>query len=212
MCSIVGSYNIQKFKELYDLNAYRGTLTSSFTVIDEDGEIVTLNRFTDPEKLFKIIDNTLFSGDTGCYFLGHSQAPTTQASGIHPAESKTGDMLLWHNGIIKEKGIRTLNEKLGTSYIWDTELILRILEVYGVSGLSQIEGSFACVVYFDAKLFVFRNAISPLFYDDNLNISSTKFPNSKPVPPHKLFRINFKTKTLEETGEAFTTKNNPYLI
>ncbi len=210
MCSLIGSFSIDTYKELYELNAYRGTLTSSFTVIDEDSEIVTLNRFNNPERMFEVIDNTLFHGDTGCYFLGHSQAPTTSASGVHPAE--IAETLLWHNGIIKETEIKRWNEKLGTDFVWDTELLLNIINIYGHTGLSDVDGTFACVLSHDKNFFVFRNAIAPLFYDDQLNISSTKFKGSKPVPPHKVFRLNLETRSLEDTQHNFTTKNNPYSL
>jgi len=210
MCSLIGSFSVDKYKELYELNAYRGTLTSSFTVIDEDSEIVTLNRFDNPERMFEVINNTLFEGDTGCYYLGHSQAPTTSASGVHPAE--IADSLLWHNGIIKEKEIDRWNKILGTDFIWDTELLLNIINIYGTHGLSDVDGTFACVLARGKDFYVFRNAIAPLFYDDELNISSTKFKDSKPVPHGKVFRLDFEHKTLDGAGQSFTTKNNPYSL
>lgn len=210
MCSLIGSFSIDKYKELYELNAYRGTLTSSFTVIDEDSEIVTLNRFNNPERMFEVIENTLFAGETGCYFLGHSQAPTTSASGVHPAE--INDSLLWHNGIIKETEIKRWNTLLGTDFVWDTELLLNIVNIYGTQGLSDVDGTFACVLARGKDFYVFRNALAPLFYDDELNISSTKFKGCKPVPYGRVYRLDFDHKMLEPTTQTFNTKNNPYSL
>lgn len=210
MCAIIGSFSIDKYKELYELNAYRGTLTSSFTVIDEDSEIVTLNRFNNPERMFEVINNTLFTGEHGCYFLGHSQAPTTASKSVHPAE--INDSLLWHNGIIKDKEIKRWNEKLGTNFVWDTELLLNIVNLYGTEGLSDVDGTFACILARGRDFYVFRNAIAPLFYDNELNISSTKFKGSKPVPPEKVFRLDFDHRMLDGAGQSFKTKNNPYTL
>jgi len=210
MCSIIASFSAEKFKELYTLNAYRGTLTSSFTVLDEDSEVVTLNRFDDPDKMFKVIESSIFDGDTGCYFVGHSQAPTTANSGIHPAEE--GAALLWHNGIVKESDITAWNTRLNTNFVWDTELILHLYNLYGFSILSSIDGSFACIMHEHNNLFVFRNALAPLFYDKQLNISSTKFVGAKPLPADTVFKINIHTREITDWNIPFITKNNPYSI
>lgn len=212
MCALIGSYNIDKFKELYELNSYRGTLTSSFTTLDEDADMVLLGRWSSPLPS-EILDDPYKQGDTGCYFLGHSQAPTTRGLNIHPAEDDDSGALLWHNGIIKEDTIKFMNKELETNYTWDTMLLLKWIEERGFESLSEIDGSFACILRATAGIiYVFRNILSPIFIDDNLNLSSTKFDGSRALPAHIVFEMDLRTKEFIDTGIRFDTCNNPYSI
>lgn len=130
------------------------------------------------------------------YLIGHSQAPTSKTSHIHPAAYKNAK--LWHNGLI-----------LGMNDKWDTEYILTSIHDNGFKSLSDLEGSFACVYQIDNELFVFRNELSPLFIDDDLNISSTKFIYCHDVEPNVIFKVDLFNKRLIKISE-FKTKNNPY--
>jgi len=203
MCAITASFDPVKLKELYKLNAYRGELSwsiSSYSVIKNDRlELNTL--FQDsgsmPDEIFDFA--TAVTEDR--FFVAHSQAPTTQTGHMHPAVY--GDTLLWHNGIIKQKAFE--------HNTWDTLWLLEQITSYGWSSLSRIDGTFACILYNGGEMFVFRNEISPLFYDKDLNFSSTKFDGSESLEPNKVFKLNFKYKQLSPVA-YFETHTNPYYI
>ena len=118
---------------------------------------------------------------------------------IHPAVY--GDYLLWHNGIVKQKEI--------TADTWDTNWLLQRISDYGWSSLSRVDGTFACVMHNGIDIFIFRNEISPMFIDKDLNFSSTKFEGSESLEPNKVFRVNLLTKSLTPIA-YFDTMENPY--
>jgi len=201
MCAIIGSFNKTKLKELHQLNAYRGELSYSLSTFrtfnnNTDLQVLMQDRCKMSEGLIDSIPST-----EGDYFIGHTQAPTTDSLDIHPAVGVQGGML-WHNGIIKQSTIPKGS--------WDTSILLNKIQTYGWSILSQIDGTFACIMY-SCKLFVFRNEISPLFIDKELNISSTKFENSEPLKPNTVFEIDLINRTLVEIA-SFNTVENPYFF
>ena len=194
MCGIVASFDKETLKDLFAYNSYRGELSYSLASFNTNSELQVIMK--GPGKMPEnFIDNYPMSGD---YYIGHTQAPTTEAYNIHPASYKGS--LLWHNGIIKQGMFEGP---------WDTEFILKSIIEVGYRGLSTLNGTFACIHYINNKLFVFRNEICPLFYDDNLNFSSTKFPGSKPLRADIVWEIDLLTKTLQP-GTRFTTLENPY--
>lgn len=224
MCAISGSYSLEKLKELYELNSYRGVVSSSFAIFDEESALVVLQRYTGriPDEIWT--DERMTVKDHGCYFLCHSQAPTSTevVSTIHPAEYER--ILVWHNGIIKPTAIADQNEKLGTNYKWDTAILAHILATQKITQLSEtlstLNGSFACVVHAgpysneagSSSLYVMRNEISPLFIDDDLNISSTKFDNSTSLPSGIMYEMDLFARRKFAIGMNFDTAENPYYI
>lgn len=198
MCSIVASFDKEKLKELYKLNAYRGELSYSLTTFQPGLKIGIMMQDGGKMPEF-LIDCVLVS--SGDYIVAHSQAPTTDTNNIHPAVY--GDIMLWHNGIIKQKSM--------PEDTWDTRWLLEQIVYYGWSSLSRIDGTFACIMYNNDHLYVFRNEISPMFYDKNLNFSSTKFEGSEPLEPNKVFLLNLEHKQLS-TVAFFQTHENPYFF
>ena len=199
MCAITASFSKSKLADLYKLNAYRGELSyslSSFMVDEEKAKLKTL--FQDKGKLAVELVNTL---PDDLFFIAHSQAPTTSSTNIHP--SAYGDCLVWHNGIIKQK---TLSPDT-----WDTQWLQEQIVDYGWSALSRIDGTFACIMYNSGEMYVFRNEIAPMFYDKDLNFSSTKFEFAQSLEPNIVFKINFKYKQLSPVA-YFATHENPYYI
>jgi len=201
MCAITGSFSQNKLADLYRLNAYRGELSyslSSFSFGEDSVRLETMMQDRDkmPEGLIKGL-----TGGDNKYFIAHSQAPTTNANNIHPAVY--GDCMLWHNGIIKQKNL--------TEGTWDTQWLLEQILNYGWSSLSRVDGTFACIMYNSGELFVFRNEISPMFYDKDMNFSSTKVEFAESLPPNKVFKINLKYKQLSPIA-YFQTMENPYYI
>ena len=74
-----------------------------------------------------------------------------------------------------------------------------------------MDGTFSCARYEDrySALTLFRNEISPLYYDEDLNISSTKFDNSKETESGVLYLMDLQKSELEPM-KRFETKENPY--
>ncbi len=217
MCSIVGTFDTAKLKELAALNSYRGehSHSVSFYSIAEQ-KLVSVQKGMGPLPVDKI------SIPNGFYAICHQQAPTTEAkdlSSVHPAEFD--GHYLWHNGIIKQKEIESMKNRLkllssikaDVDTNWDTKLLLQLLVAHP-SYLNDIDGTFACV-YVEGwgtdmdYLKIFRNEISPLFLDDKYNISSTKFEGSRILEPGVIW--NFEPGVaVTDSGIHFTTAENPY--
>jgi len=201
MCAITASFSQNKLTDLYRLNAYRGELSYSFSsFLYSEDQIQFTTMMQDKNKMPEGLINALPSSKNK-YYIAHSQAPTTNANNIHPAVY--GDCMLWHNGIIKQKNL--------SKDTWDTQWLLEQIINYGWSALSRVDGTFACMMYNGGELFVFRNEISPMFYDKDLNFSSTKVEFTESLPPNKVFKINLKYKQISPVA-YFETMENPYYI
>lgn len=208
MCSIVSSFSKEKFIELAKLNEYRGTHSHSICYYD-----TPINQFFSLQKGIGTMDYKCINPFKQDYIIGHQQAPTTQEksiSTIHPA-SIGDDYLLWHNGILKPKTINELQQKLKIPTDWDTLLLLHSIVSEGFNSLNSINGTFACIFYSHGKLFTFRNEISPLFIDDELNISSTNFDGARSIPANTIFLLDLEKRKLQRI-ENFKTVENPYYM
>lgn len=205
MCGIFCSSNKETLAKLASLNQYRGS--HSFSVYDRVTGVLT-KRFGefDPDV---VVD--------GNYSICHVQAPTTAERGmdaVHPAIQEVTGSMLWHNGIIKDFDVKRLQAKHGMETGWDTRLLLQELgqpKGQWLDNLSEINGSFACVLMspYTGSMFVFRNEISPLFYDEQMNFSSVKFEGSRSLPANKFFSVG--QDGLCCIGE-FKTLENPYVF
>ena len=205
MCSIIGSRDIQKLKYLAELNAYRGTHSYSLFAFNEENEVVYSNRSFGPLVLS---DHT---NAVGAYYIAHQQAPTTEAGGVQAIHPATVDgALLWHNGIIKENDIKRLQQLHETDEKWDTKLLLT--HYMETSSLSDIDGTFACVMWKDYEFRVFRNEISPLFCNEKGDISSTKFEGSVRIDANKVLSFNPHNENVFTLVSEFATKENPYFF
>lgn len=139
------------------------------------------------------------------YNIGHIQSPTSNSSNKHPAEFN--GLHLWHNGIIKPTTLREFDKD---PKAWDTLSLLEIIYQHGLDILSQIDGSFACILKLSDRLFVFRNEMAPLFINSDLDISSLKYSGMNPLEANIIFEIT-KLDSLNVYRE-FTTKNNPWVL
>ena len=211
MCAIFGSKNKDKFLELAELNQYRGNFAHSTTVFQTG----LFQHYPDAERVVHVTTNTgegefkdsiTMSEEEykTTYYLGHVQAPTTDSVETHPSNIN-GD-LLWHNGIIKDYQVQEWKQELGNRD-WDTELLHRHLVLGG--DLDNVDGTFSCARYTKDNIFLFRNEISPLFYDDDMNISSTKFDNSLETEAGVMYLMDLVKNNLEPQCR-FETKENPY--
>lgn len=201
MCAIIGSFDKATFQHLYTINEHRGNLSHSVVKFEVNAtapdDVDILELWKSPGNLnLQVVDR----GVDGPYMIGHTQAPTTDTSNIHP--SGYNGSLMWHNGIVKQKELQP--------DIWDTWWLLRGIEEEGFDFLSTVVGSFACVLYgVEKKIYVFRNEIAPLYIDENFNISSVEIEGFKSLRPNVAFEMNLSTKKLKEVAE-FKTKENPY--
>jgi len=204
MCSIVGSFDKMKLKELIELNSYRGNHSYSLSEYDISSNKLEIIDRDFGEFNYGLLDKLTPKN----YYIAHTQAPTTSIKNkdsIHPSQYL--ESYLWHNGIIKEDYINTMQEKLFNKNNWDTALLNEF--VYYGNDLGDVDGTFSCLGYYDKELILFRNEISPMFIDNNFNISSTKFQNSYPTIPNQISLMNFKTMELNPL-KIFKTKENPY--
>jgi|LWDU01.1.fsa_nt_gi asparagine synthetase B (glutamine-hydrolysing) len=201
MCSIIGSYDINKIEELAELNRYRGEHSHSLFVICP--ETYTIKYSHKGLGSLNVVEHNIPSG----YMIVHQQAPTgiQKEDSIHPAV--LDGHYLWHNGIIKNDCVKELQKKYNGD--WDTLLLLYNLIENGKP--NNIDGSFSCLWYNKKDIIVFRNEISPLFMDTDMNISSTEFNNCYTIPDNTMLRIHLKNKQTSIVGN-FKTIENPYFF
>lgn len=205
MCSIVGSFKKDKLIELCELNSYRGQHSHSISYFDIVTGEISVQRFGGPVDYVNIQQKPLV------YMVVHMQAPTTEGdpkANIHPAYYD--GKFLWHNGILKQTYIQQLKTKLDEVCNWDTFLMLKTI-ARDRNNINDLDGSFSCLMYDNEKLYIFRNEISPMFYDAELNISSTGFKGSRPTPPNQIHHMDFNFSSLFAV-ENFITRFNPYFI
>ena len=205
MCSIIGSYNKEKFKELVELNQFKGNFSYSFGVYN-----TTENRMVSIVKEFGQFKSSTIEeaveGDN-LFYIGHVQAPTggliQDVNRIHPTTIK--DTMLWHNGIITSRGIKYLQEKFNTTETFDTKLLHTSIEQSGCCDvLSDVEGLFTCL-YYNRDLFLFRTKHGKIHIDKDMSFSSERFTNSFCINYDTVYKIDFKNNKLSGVG-TFKTK------
>ena len=203
MCAIFGSFDVTKFQELAELNSYRGQHSFSISVYDPIKKDIKLVKKDLGEFDISGVQNYM-----GVYWIGHIQAPTTESKSLDTVHPSVSDFsFLWHNGIIKEDCIRDMQKVLNRIDAWDTKLLHLWLEEN--RSLDLIDGTFSCLMYEDGEIKLFRNEISPMFVDGELNISSTKFNNAVKTKANTVLRMDFGYNELVESY-SFSTKENPY--
>jgi len=203
MCSIIGSFDRKKIVELCELNAYRGQHSHSISYYN-----VVTNDFDQINRKLGPINYDDINQEDNEYIIVHMQAPTTEAKdelSIHPAIIERD--VLWHNGIIKAKEVETLRQKYNIMTQWDTYILLKHMMSEGTP--EGIDGTFSCLWYDSYRLYLFRNEISPMFIDSDMNISSTKFTGSEPTPANCILLFEPALKNVVPILN-FNTVENPY--
>ncbi len=215
MCGISASFDIRKLKDLMDVNNARGQFSFSLMVIDTlTNQIIGQHKsFMDNRKhilnYYKNVDN-----EENLYYISHSQAPTSdtglnmQFDRIHPATFKQSH--LYHNGIIKDFGIDILQKTtMDYTNTWDTSLLLKSICKTNLDILNYLSGSFACVLINLDGLFVFRNKSSILYYDDDLNISSSNFNGEMiELDSNQVFKLDLEASRLVKHYQFNSPDNN----
>ena len=211
MCAIVGSFSSSKLLELVEINSYRGQHSYSFSIMNRSTGILSII-----EKGIGPFNKSIVNIPGNCYGIAHIQAPTTESTDIesvHPCivlgSSGNVKHALWHNGILKHNTIEQLKDN--TDITWDTKLMLLEVIDNGWDALNIMDGTFSCIYYKEKQLFHFRNNISPMFIDDDMNISSTKFKGSSETKPEAILKFDLRYNELIEISK-FKTVNNPYFF
>ena len=197
MCSIFASMDADEFRELYKLNSYRGTHSYSVSQFNGKGIDVIRQDFGEMPDVAVLEDQLI---------IGHSQAPTTEEKSldnVHPSEYY--GCYLWHNGIIKHHQIAEWQKDYGFDWKWDTQWLNFILTSSDFDVLSEVDGSFACLWYDQAFLYLFRNENCPMFMKGS-TISSTKFDGSESIDANIIYK--FTGDKWEEIPITFLTKED----
>ena len=200
MCSIIVAKDKQTTEELILLNQHRGDFSFSCTNFIN-------NRPDTQVKAFGGYDFGV-APMTDNLQVCHVQAPTggmtKDTNRIHP--TMIDQTMLWHNGILTPRGIRFLQDRLGTEETFDTKLLHQAILRYGYDILSQIEGMFSCVYYNGTELHMFRTKHGKLFTDLE-NISSERFPGSRCIDADRVYRVS-DTEVIDQ----FRTLRYNYVI
>lgn len=212
MCSIVCTKDVTKLPKFVEENLYRGQSNYSLSEYNYSiDSLIVKFRKSGAVNLndYKIKE----SNNKNIYYISHTQSPTGKASLTHPAYNRHHNSYLWHNGMILDHCMKDLIKKYypEENYNWDTKLFVDLLSTQGFNILSQIDGSFACVLRCNSCMYIFRTTSAPLYINDVLDISSTKFDGSKEVTPGIVYRLNLYESKLEVITQ-FTCLDNPYIF
>lgn len=197
MCSIFGSTDLEEFYELARINSYRGTHSHSIATYHKDKSLIIHSQDFGP-----MVEHIDLPRD--CLYIGHQQAPTTEAKSldnIHPSKRHS---VLWHNGIIKSHQVKDWQLEFVTEEKWDTRLLQMLIEERGYNALSEADGSFACLHYWNESLRLFRNDNCPMFVKGS-SFSSTMFDGAESLKSQVVYDYN--DNNWIETETEFKTAN-----
>lgn len=211
MCSIIGSFSIDKIKELVVLNQHRGNFSFSISTFDTETHELIQRCKCFGEFDFLALESCNESPTT--YFICHIQAPTggllKELDRIHP--TAISNTYLWHNGIIQPAGMEFLNQINSSVGTFDTRELHQAIVDDSLDVLSLIEGLFTCVYVKDDGVRIFRTKHGKLYVDEELNLSSERFENSKCINYNSVYKLDFSKKMLQYESE-FKTLNFNFVI
>jgi glucosamine 6-phosphate synthetase-like amidotransferase/phosphosugar isomerase protein len=215
MCGIAGSNNKDRAYLLYQSNLDRGYYSSGSIVLDDLGMWVcekTQGKFRD------LAEPACVPGihTEGLYYLYHSRGPTTETKEFNELNNHPfffGDWIVAHNGIISNF------VQLGKEYFskenfegrTDSCIIPRVLDMFGLQGLSKLEGTLAIWAYNirTKNTYIARNSCTLYANVENGDFCSTMFNNSQMLDEGSIYRINNNSSIVKEY--TFKTKS-PYFI
>lgn len=207
MCGLVIARNLTRFDELMQDNLYRGGLYHSISYIGNYNGLIDVVRMQGPYRVGSVSPPTPYQ-----LYIGHQQAPTGVArtdKNVHPSVYQNCYLqksYLWHNGMVKE--VQLISHRW---FGWDTDYIHQGLVEVGVGALDHIDGSFACIWWYQNKLRIFRNDIVPLFYHPDGSLSSTYFDGAALIKAGVMYTYHLESGMLIP-GETFINTENPYLL
>ena len=215
MCGIAGSNNKEKAFKLYQSNLDRGFYSSGSIVLDDAGMWAcdkALGQFTEPSEPACIPA----IHTEGVYYLYHSRGPTTETKEFlrlnnHPFFF--GEWIVAHNGIISNF-VKLCEEHFPTLDYYDKTdscVIPRVLNLFGLQGLSKLEGTVAIWAYNmrTKNTYVARNSCTLYANVETGDFCSTMFENSVMLDEGAIYKIVDNKRIVKET--TFKTKS-PYFI
>lgn len=213
MCSIIGSFSKDKFKELVKLNQFRGNFSYSLSVYNTNTR--TFSSMVKNFGKFPLELLDMMNIKEHEYIIGHVQAPTNGIveipDRIHPTQiDAPNPTYLWHNGLLTPRGIKYIQEKYEHDDEFDTLLLHRYL-LKNSCNLSEIEGLFTCLFKEQNNFFLFRTKHGKLYVDDDLSISSERFEDSKCINADTIYQVDFHSKVLYNI-DTFRTRRFNYVI
>ena len=82
-----------------------------------------------------------------------------------------------------------------------------------INDIEDLDGTFSCLLLDEGKsLKLFRNSDSPMFIDDDMNISSTKFIDANNTKPNTMYSLDLKNCIYEPIMEWVPKHNSPYFF
>ncbi len=212
MCGILVTRSISSVKKYHDSLVERGTVAWSLASIDLSNlayintPYILKSNKNDKLDLTKELE-AIVEFD-GLIYVLHVQSPTSITHNTHPAENS--GRYLWHNGMIDSAAA----ERLNVRDIWDTQYLLDeivpLTPDFSADKLNAFEGSFACVYYSGLAVYLFRNRISPFFYNKDEGVISSIKHNKlfEKVEPNIIFKVG-EDVTLTPVKE-FNNTFNPF--
>jgi len=206
MCSIISTTSDTKALELLELNQHRGNFSYSMTTLQSNLPTSQVKGFGEfPKEILKDNERMII----------HVQAPTggliKDHKRIHPVQNINDPRnFLYHNGLLTPKGIKFLQNQPNIKHneTFDTKLLFDAIRLYGWEILSKIEGLFSCVYGRSGEIYMFRSKHGKLFIDNDMNISSERFNNSKCINSDTIYKIDFKNNKLIEIDKFKTLRFN----
>jgi hypothetical protein len=205
MCGIVGSPVFTQAVATATALKSRGTRSWSLSLVDLD----TFSIVHAQSERYAFHESAIAAFITEVanpYYIFHLQSPTAEDYHFHPAVLSVNDTnhYLWHNGMMDS------SEHAKFSRTWDTQLLLELL--VDKSGnpqfnrLSEFQGSFACYYLKEGEgLYVFRNRISPQYFDPSTNSYASVSTKGHAISPNTVFNM---VTGLEVT--VFENSYNPF--
>jgi|TARA_R110002074_G_scaffold5228_1_gene25626 glucosamine 6-phosphate synthetase-like amidotransferase/phosphosugar isomerase protein len=179
MCGIFGSTDWERFTTLYKLNKDRGSFAYGGMYLYEQGPRVQKA----PGDSFQLIGPGC---DSGQYYMGHTQAPTSAQREFDPKTSHPFQFEHWrvaHNGVLSNS--RVLAEEYEVDSPVDSAIIPKLLSIKELDSknevnaieqaCSELEGTFACWIYneMSEQAYLVRCG-STLFANNEGEFSSTE--------------------------------------
>ncbi|NBW33571.1 MAG: hypothetical protein EBR30_00790 [Cytophagia bacterium] len=215
MCGIAGSNNSLQAFTLYQSNLDRGFYSSGSLVLDDNSSYTcakVLGQFEHSKECLTLAGTRT----EGIYYLYHSRGPTTETKEFIEENNHPffyGDWIVAHNGIISNFA------KLCEFYFplvdpithTDSCIIPRILNEFGLQGLSKLEGTLAIWAHNirTNNTYIARNSCTLYANLKTGDFCSTMFEDSVMLDENVIYKIVNTNSIVVETKFK---SNSPYFI
>jgi glutamine phosphoribosylpyrophosphate amidotransferase len=212
MCGIVGSFDLSKIELGFEHIKNRGTKSYSLSVATLGGKLLYMKAYelanVGIQDALKDLCSVEHSSEDVLYYILHAQSPTGTVSSPHPAKASGAEIYLWHNGMLNSTAYRSASEAA-----WDTQILADNIADKGLAdALNRFEGSFACIMLSKDGVFLFRNAIAPLYYSAQGTVSSVAaFEGATRLDSNKIFQLHQNDSVISvDVTASFSNRHNPF--